>query len=37
MFATLKNEREGEGREKEERDRLEAGEKKHFPFALNSL
>ena len=36
MFAALKNEREGEGREKEERDRLEAG-KKHFPFALNSL
>ena len=35
MFAALKREREGEGRGKEERDRLEAG--KNFPVALNSL
>ena len=27
MFAALKREREGEGRGKEERDRLEAGKK----------
>ena len=36
MFAALKNEREGEGWEKEERDRLEAG-KKHLSIRFELL
>ena len=34
MFAALKREREGEGRGKEERDRLEAGKKLSSRFEL---